>query len=215
MKISHGFTLIEMAVVLVIISLLIGGLLIPLSEQLNQKRLEATQQSLEQIKEALIGFAIIDGRLPCPASETPVPGKEGVEDSSLCNTEGDLPWATLALDTSHSSDAWGTTFRYRIDERYTNQPFPNPPNTSSGLVVQDTQQPTPLSLVAPKTDGTSRVIAIIFSYGKDGQPNNENGTTDNKYAQDVYVENKFDDRLIWLPKSILINRLVAAGKWPP
>jgi len=65
------------------------------------------------------------------------------------------------------------------------------------------------------TDGTSRVIAIIFSYGKDGQPNDENDTTDNNYAQDDYVENKFDDRLIWLPKSILINRLVAAGKWPP
>jgi prepilin-type N-terminal cleavage/methylation domain-containing protein len=212
MKIYHGFTLIEMAVVLVIIGLLIGGLLIPFSEQLNQKRLEATQQRLEEIKEALIGFAIIDGRLPCPDTYN-----DGIEDNpAACNTEGDLPWATLALDArSHSSDAWGTPFRYRIDKRYTTQPFPNPPNTSSGLKVQDTQQPTPLSLVAPETNGTSRVIAIIFSYGKDGQPYDENGTTDNKYAQDVYVENKFDDMLIWLPKSILINRLVAAGKWPP
>jgi prepilin-type N-terminal cleavage/methylation domain-containing protein len=205
MKISHGFTITEMAVVLVIIGLLIGGLIIPFSEQLNQQRLEATQQRLEEIKEALIGFAIIDGRLPCPDTDN-----DGIEDNpAACNIEGDLPWTTLALDTSHSSDPWGAPFRYRIDKKYAAQPFPNPPNTSSELVVKDTQQPA-LSLVA-----SGSVIAIIFSYGKDGQPNGKNGNADNTYTQDVYVENKFDDRLIWLPKSILINRLAAAGKWPP
>jgi len=48
------------------------------------------------------------------------------------------------------------------------------------------------------------------------------GTKNNAvYLQDVYVEDKsdgintFDDMLIWLPKSILINRLAEAGKWPP
>ena len=35
------------------------------------------------------------------------------------------------------------------------------------------------------------------------------------YIQDVYVEDQFDDLLVWLPKNLLIARLTAAGKWPP
>jgi hypothetical protein len=78
--------------------------------------------------------------------------------------------------------------------------------------VQDRKTPThtPINLVEP--DG---IIAIIFSYSKDGEPNKENDTIDQTYTQDVYVKNTFDDMLIWLPKSILINRLAEAGKWPP
>ncbi|MEN8219656.1 MAG: prepilin-type N-terminal cleavage/methylation domain-containing protein, partial [Pseudomonadota bacterium] len=64
-KISHqGFSLVEMAVVLFIISLLIGGLLIPLSAQMDQSRLKATQQDLKNIYQALLGFALINGHLP-------------------------------------------------------------------------------------------------------------------------------------------------------
>ncbi|OAD22159.1 hypothetical protein THIOM_002053, partial [Candidatus Thiomargarita nelsonii] len=49
----------------------------------------------------------------------------------------------------------------------------------------------------------------------DGQANHENGgVTDNIYTQDVFVENTFDDRLIFLSKNILINRLAYSGKWP-
>ncbi|MEN8217997.1 MAG: hypothetical protein ABFS56_16840, partial [Pseudomonadota bacterium] len=61
----------------------------------------------------------------------------------------------------------------------------------------------------------SDVIAIILSLGKDGQANDENGgVTDNIYTQDVFIENTFDDRLIWISKNILINSLVTAGQWP-
>lgn len=205
MKISRGLTLVEMAVVLVIIAFLVSGLLVPLSEQFEQKRIQATDERLEQIKEALIGFAIISGRLPCPDADS-----DGKEDTS-CNTEGELPWATLALNTSHSIDGWGTRLRYRVDNRYTTQPLPDePPNTTSNLRVRDRDG-------NELTDESvnSNVIAIIFSYGRDQQANDENNTMDNVYAEDVYIENQFDDRLVWLPKSILISRLALAGKWPP
>lgn len=65
-----GITLVEMAIVLVIVGLLLGGLLMPLSAQMEQKRVSETQQTLSQIQEALLGFAISQGRLPCPASAT-------------------------------------------------------------------------------------------------------------------------------------------------
>ncbi len=53
-----GFTLVEMAIVLVIVGLLLGGLLMPLSAQVEQRRIGETQKALDEIKEALVGFAI-------------------------------------------------------------------------------------------------------------------------------------------------------------
>lgn len=67
---NSGVTMVEMAIVLVIIGLLLGGLLMPLSAQMEQRRVSETQATLAQIQEALIGFAIANGRLPCPATAT-------------------------------------------------------------------------------------------------------------------------------------------------
>lgn len=122
-----GFTLVEMAIVLVIIGLLLGGLLMPLSAQLEQQRISETQKYLEQIKEALLGFAAANGRLPCPASATSN-GQEsfavgGNATNGLCSNfyNGFLPAATLGLTPTDSQgyavDAWGLTqnrIRYAI-----------------------------------------------------------------------------------------------------
>ncbi|MEN8219581.1 MAG: type II secretion system protein GspG, partial [Pseudomonadota bacterium] len=172
-KISHqGFSLVEMALVLFIISLLIGGLLIPLSTQMDQSRLKATQQDLKNIYQALLGFALINGHLPCPDINN-----DGIQDNpTSCDTEGDLPWITLAIGRK---DAWGQPFRYRVDAQYTTQPFPNPPDTSSNLRVRDKQEHQ-----LTNESVNSDVIAIILSLGKDGQANDENGgVTDNIYTQ--------------------------------
>lgn len=227
MKIIRGFTLVEIAVVLMILGLLLGGLLIPLSAQIDQQKIRVTQQRLEEIKEALIGFAILNRRLPCPASNT-----NGIETSGCNdNTEGFLPWIDLGIE---KYDAWGRLFRYRADASYTTTfPTPStpitPPVTTSKLEVQDNKESPTKFLTLD--DGTSRVIAIIFSCGKNGLPNAENDDNgivnnnatctnsqtpnDSLYTQDSFVENQFDDILVWLPKTILINRLVASGRWPP
>lgn len=65
---KNGFSLVEIAVVLVIISVLIAIVAVPLATQIEQRRTEATLKQLEVIKEALIGFATAKGRLPCPAT---------------------------------------------------------------------------------------------------------------------------------------------------
>ncbi|MHB1092300.1 type II secretion system protein [Thiobacillus sp.] len=58
MKRSRGFTLIEMAIVLVIITILIGGLAMPLSAQIQARRIAETNRTLEEAREALIGYAM-------------------------------------------------------------------------------------------------------------------------------------------------------------
>lgn len=62
-----GFSLTELSVVLVIVALLLGGLMVPFGSQRDVESIRATEKSLVDIREALIGFAAINGRLPCPA----------------------------------------------------------------------------------------------------------------------------------------------------
>jgi prepilin-type N-terminal cleavage/methylation domain-containing protein len=93
-----GFTLIELAVALFIITLIMGALIAPLSQQIENRAVSSTQRSIDQAVEALYGFAMTNGRLPCPASAV----SNGVEDppgGGICNFpyNGFLPAVTLGL----------------------------------------------------------------------------------------------------------------------
>jgi len=55
---QRGFTLIEMAIVLVIMTILIGGLAVPLSAQIQARRVAETNKTLEEAREAIIGYAM-------------------------------------------------------------------------------------------------------------------------------------------------------------
>ncbi len=215
---DNGFTLIEMAMVLVIVGLLLGGMLGPLSTQLDIKRYNETSKLLNEVSDALVGFAIVNKRLPCPDGTG-----DGVEDAGVCNIEGDLPWVTLGLG---QSDAWGRRIRYRSDVAFNAATLvPDPPDSTSLLNVTD------LSGGALTSVGIDGPVAIIFSCGKNGFPDHENDadltpntgavcsnpgaeTANAIYVQDVFSENQFDDALIWIPKNSLINRMVLAGQWP-
>ena len=209
-----GFTILEMAVVLVIIGLLLGGMLIPLSTQVESTRIKETRQELDDVTDALIGFAIANQRLPCPDIDG-----DGLEDNvpAPCNREGDVPWVTLGVGRE---DAWNNTIRYRVDEAFSAAaPIPDPADTASRLGVQD-RAGSQMTVAQP--DGP---VAVIFSRGDDGVANGWNVTPGTPitcaadwqqnctYIQDVLDQN-FDDILIWLSKNTLLNRMVAAGKWP-
>jgi type II secretory pathway pseudopilin PulG len=130
-----GFTLLELSVVVLVITLLIGGLLIPLSTQVEQRNISDTQQRLAQVQDALIGFAIAHGRFPCPAtvSSPPQPTDLGVEDpptgTGVCThpIDGYVPGTTLGLTDLDSQgfmvDAWGlqqNRIRYSISSATVN-----------------------------------------------------------------------------------------------
>ena len=122
MKRGYGFSLVEIAVVLLIISVLIAIVAVPLSTQMEQRRTEETQKQLETIKEAIIGFALARGRLPC-ASLQADKGREVVDEATgVCGAySGFLPAATLGISPIDSDgfaiDAWGLTqnrIRYAV-----------------------------------------------------------------------------------------------------
>ena len=152
-----GFTLIELAVVLVIIGVLVGSILGTLGARIdNNKRIE-TQEALENIKLALYGFAMSKKpvRLPCPDTTN-----DGIEDRAggSCTTltsPGRLPWATLGINRG---DAWASTFSYWAADAYSKTTgfCPDTDATGDGQ-VNDSVGGNMIS---------ENVAAVIISHGK-------------------------------------------------
>jgi len=114
----RGFTLIEVMVVIVILTLLASGLAVPIAAQLQMRRAAETHRTLDAAREALLGFVAAHGRLPCPASdagggeESFAPGGDATNGNCSNFYDGYLPGAALGLaplDTGgFVRDAWGS-----------------------------------------------------------------------------------------------------------
>jgi prepilin-type N-terminal cleavage/methylation domain-containing protein len=176
----RGFSLTEMAIVLVIVGLLLGGVLVPLSAQFDAANTAANQKAMTEIRDALIGFAIANGRLPCPAlaitsSGTGAAGLEPtpVLPGGCANAAGVLPWATLGVG---ETDVWGRRYSYRVAPEFT-RTVPQA-SFNSGCVPPITPQYAAFALcsqgnitVMANAGGTtlaSNVPAILVSHGKNG-----------------------------------------------
>lgn len=127
----RGFTLFELTIVLFIVSLLLGGLLLPLSTQFDAARIREAREQLAELREALLGFAVINDRLPCPAIpasnglELPVQVVAGVRacsDGIVAVQHGFVPGRTLGIAGAYNDDQllldpWGNPLRYSITAR--------------------------------------------------------------------------------------------------
>ena len=126
-----GFSLVEIAVVMIIISILIAVIAVPLATQVEQQRTIETNKQLELIKEALVGYALSNSRLPCPATDGVVYGTTNTNGSENpvgggaaagCAVKiGFLPAVTMGVSPVDSNgfalDAWGSAanrIRYAV-----------------------------------------------------------------------------------------------------
>ena len=179
MKSQQGFSLIEMAFVLVIVTLLLGGLLVPFTTQVEQKRIAETQKAMEEIKEALIGYGLSHTStgspslpyLPCPdATVTPPPNcasciaNDGREDRLATGTcavlEGNLPWVDLGVSPA---DAWGNRFHYRVTAAFANSATGFGLSGNGDITICSTYTNCPVS-----NKVADKIPALILSYGKNG-----------------------------------------------
>ncbi len=55
---QRGFTLLELALVLLVITVLLGGLAVPFTRQIETRRIAETQKAMATIQDALIGYAM-------------------------------------------------------------------------------------------------------------------------------------------------------------
>jgi len=174
---SAGFTLIEMAVVIFVMALILGSILVPLSTQVEQRQSADTRRQLEEIKEALIGYAVAQpaARLPCPdktvatGAGTPNDGVEDVDagTGTCVREEGNVPWVTLGLP---AIDPWGNRYRYRVSPAFAQ----GTPAAPFGFVTQGTLRVCSASTCAGGEAITevppslNAAVAVLLSHGPNG-----------------------------------------------
>lgn len=117
-----GFTLIEVAITLLIITILLGYTVALLPVQQDLKRSRQAESELSQIINELVGFAQVNGRLPCPDIDQD--GEEDVDADPTIGCDGFfgfLPGRTLGINGKYSNaglllDPWGTGYGYAVSD---------------------------------------------------------------------------------------------------
>ena len=143
---ARAFTLIEVLVVMLVLTLLASGLALPIAAQLQMRRADETRRLLTEAREALLGFAAAHGRLPCPATaasageEAFAPGGDSSNGNCATFYGGWLPGATLGLSPLDTEgfvrDAWGTPanrVRYAVFGNAAINTVSNPLTRDAGL----------------------------------------------------------------------------------
>lgn len=236
---SRGFTLVELAIGILVIALLLGSILVPLSTQVEQRKISETEKALSEIREALLGFALAQGYLPCPARSA----TDGAEDrtgtgctlvSGSPKRVGFLPWTTLG---SPKLDAWGRVYRYSVTPAFTN-------STGANLFTLTTARDISIdtrNAAGAVTDvsNANDIPLVVFSVGRNGNwgmidngtaigdfssSNVDEDTNGNGTGQVYFIRTmtdntattggEFDDIVTWLSPNVLFNRMVAAGRLP-
>lgn len=217
-----GFTLVELAIVLVIVALLASGLMVGIAAQRNAAETIDAQRQLENIRETLTGFALTHGRLPCPALPNLTSSDASVGVENCAQPHGVLPWVTLGLP---EVDPWGRRFTYYAHGSFTGA-------VPSGALASFTLDTVGNANVKASSGSSGNVAsdlpAVVVSHGSRGagawQPNGsqlpgvsgdeaENADADLTFISRTQDGN-FDDLVTWIVPSILKSKMVAAGRLP-
>ena len=230
---TPGFSIIELAIVLAVVSTLLGGLLLSLSEVRESSNRTDANNTMDDIKEALYGFAQVNGRLPCPATTTSLGAEDPVNGGVCTERYGFLPWATLGLSGRTNADnlmvdGWLSPYRYNVSNI-----------SASAFTTAGQMRALGIAALAPNLQICSAAAcgsvlfnsapAVVVSLGAnfatftsaDERANagetTRNGyrhASNNNFVSSGYNEATFDDMITWLSPSILFTRMIAAGQLP-
>ncbi len=232
---NRGFTLIELAIVLFILTLLMAGVMTPLTEQLSERRTLETRRALEELKTAVLGYALSHRdaedrpHLPCPdLRQARVAGRanDGVEDrlpdGRCAAVAGNLPWITLGMA---QTDAWGNRYAYAVAPAYA--------HAGAGIVAH----PAPVAdlMVCLDRDCGQRIAAaaVLLAHGRNGlgalnaagqfnrtpigADEQEHADGDGQFvarppAGPDRPGGEFDDMVSWIAPDYLIGRLASGDR---
>ena len=232
---QSGFTLLELSLVLVVLGILANMFIQPVSSQVEIAKRQRTDRSLDRVEQALIGFAIAHGRLPCPADwQGPAIEKD---ECGTGNNYGLLPAITLGLPGARNQqgallDGWNQPIHYAVSAAdhpsrglvgwsdYTTSDEINAVGMSELASELEICAIAVAAACPPDQLLANQVPVIFFSKGKpldDSTIEQENTDGDDVFISHPYSQstaNRFDDRVRWIPENILLFRLLQAGVVP-
>ena len=204
-KRKNGFSLIEMALVLIIVGIVLGVSVKFLNMLTKINQTKATRQKMETVKEALIGYLLKNGHLPYADSDSNGDGQADTD-----TYKGKLPYADLGLTRADASDAYGRVFDYDVAGDTTGQgKLTDTDITSQNLCHQlgayvDGVNTSPPRITLDGGTNWTRVPFILLAPGNNKQYEGDNADANRNYeAQNP----NSDDIVIWESFTYLYNKL--------
>jgi prepilin-type N-terminal cleavage/methylation domain-containing protein len=182
---SRGFTLIELAVVLLIVVVLLtlGAGVVNLASE--NSSFSQTRRKQEAVKDALIAYLGKNKRLPCPDLPAAPGNTPGLGDdnrttagdpTSPCSVDaGVLPYIELGIPRDFALDGWENFFTYRVtvDAADLSLDWARTPITSfapgkPGKLDVSMRSPATSAVLTPLTSAPDHAVAVVVSHGKNG-----------------------------------------------
>lgn len=205
------------------------------AEQADTRRQRETIAALAQAREALMGYALVHGRLPRPAisAANGAEAQQDCADAAACT--GFLPWVTLGIS---GTDSWGKLLRYSVTPAFTRVPLRENTSVADKRVVGRHPNGSVYFVAGhPSCDLQHQCApAVIFSSGRHNPSVNANGIPQvsdsasnldeiyNYSATNDFIQRpatlpgdsaalggEFDDLVIWLPLVSLYQRMGVTG----
>ncbi len=201
---KKAYSLIELSIVILIISILISGALTVFSGSANNKKITLTKTRIDEIYKALGGFLLANGRLPCPASIIAIKSTDatyGTEGTAAGNCAagggvyvssnlvyGLVPVKTLGLPNEYAEDGFESKIAYIVEKNFTSSSTFKNASATATMTLNEL-------LGGVNQTITNDAILALVSYGanKSGAFN-ANATVKNSRSSDnSEMENDLDD----------------------
>lgn len=194
-RINRAFSLLELSIVILIISIFISGIMYAGIGASNIARTKVTTDRIKEIYNAFGSYLSINGRMPCPAPITDVKSSanygnsraDGLGNCNQINTAarlsgiyvssnliyGMLPVQDLKLSFDMAEDGFGSKFAYIVDQRFTGfrgngsttNNFSNAPATKTDNSNADIIRIQEAIDSSNSQNITSDAAFVIISYG--------------------------------------------------
>jgi len=243
-KKQNAFTLVEMAMVLLIIGVLTKSAISPLSAMREHRLHQQAEQQVQTVREAVFAYLVAYGSLPCPLSESAnflVSSNAGnLEDLSgtRCDVaSGFVPTHLLALAGATNEqgallDPWGRSLRYAVSLSNSteagDQALPDwtTPGEAAHVGISNLSSSLVICNSAATANCTGRAIRasqiafVVLSTGADSSAQGYQG--ENLDGDDYFVssglsiaqDTYYDDLLVWGSNADVIFWLLRMG-WLP
>lgn len=219
---QRGFSLIEVAMVLVIIGL-VAGILLPTQQHSRRiSHIHAAQDELKTVRDALTAYVLMNGRLPCAANtweESDTNGGKESRTGTNCATGARyLPWRDLGVSPR---DRWDNPYYYRVDTNFAKAPINLGTLANDDLKIEKVFENSTQVVMEAKS-----VAAVVFSTGEPkAQDSPKEADNKNPAIKTIRImddllhdpdapnhDQNVNDIVLWISVLPLKNDLIRAGK---